>query len=314
MSTATMIETHPEFEASYTNEGRGFCCVAPLEYPSPWFSNPQHKGKAYPGDCWLEFASYGEVEAHRAEAHPEWYEVQIDLRYRKANPTTLLVGRSVDELFPIEDEEPERPSGPAGGSRDSGPTAKQLAYIASLATQKGVEAPEPKTAKAAGIEIDKLLALPDVAGLRPNRFAGKCTECNNTVPEGEGFVRNIGGKWLTAHKPNQCPESPVLPEIDDGFYAVFADDGNVSFYSVKAGRKPGVLFIDLLLGGGAGGTLTRSSVPDQNRVAVLLRIAADPQAAALRFRQEAGRCVRCGRGLSNETSREEMMGPECRRK
>ena len=47
---------------------------------------------------------------------------------------------------------------------------------------------------------------------------------------------------------------------------------------------------------------------------VLGAIAKDPEAAALLYATELGRCCRCGRTLTDETSRRVGMGPECRSK
>jgi hypothetical protein len=47
---------------------------------------------------------------------------------------------------------------------------------------------------------------------------------------------------------------------------------------------------------------------------VLREIEVDPQAAAVRFGKEIGRCYACGRTLTDPVSRELGLGPDCRNK
>ena len=43
-------------------------------------------------------------------------------------------------------------------------------------------------------------------------------------------------------------------------------------------------------------------------------IAADPHAAEVRYGTKLGKCYRCGRTLTDETSRDLGIGPDCRSK
>jgi len=260
-----------------------------------------------PSECWTEFGSSAEREAHQREAHPTYWR-QIH---------EALVSRTGEHVAAI-DVIPEYDSSPAPttGPKDDAPSEKQLAFIAALAERKGVEARKVETKAEASDEIERLSGLDDAEPFRRNKFDSPCSECGGVVPAGEGVLRKDDdtGRWIVGHV--SCPdESDLPPEIPSGHYAVTAEEGHTSFYKVTAGRKPGVLFVDLLIGGGANGAFVRTPVPMVTRPSVLAKIAgAGIEDAALRFRQEAGRCVRCGRGLSNKVSRDEMMGPECRRK
>ena len=311
MSTAT--DTLPAFPADFANEGTGFYCTVPLQWPNPWTANPNHKG-SYPGDCWQHFDTYGDVESHRAEAHPVWYAEEVQYRHRKAD---RAAHPQPERPMPsVTVEEPEMPTGggvPTGSRTDSAVTEKQLAFIASLAARKGIEANEVKTKAEASIEIDRLNAHPDKDNFRRNQYDGPCATCGVTVPAGEGMILK-DGRWLTYHL--SCPNEPqVAPEIPNGYYAISSKAGHTSFYSVTAGRNPGVIFVDLLIGGGSNGSFQKQSVPRKNQAAVLGEIEkAGVEAAAKRFGQETGKCCVCNRGLTNEESREAGIGPECSRK
>lgn len=287
-----------------------FVCTAPTVWPDPFLIGTV-RSKAKPaGECWQEFATEAERDAHKLEAHAEF---MADLSRGEAIRASR--GGASRPVVSEAYTEPERPSGNGGGAStptDNSATEKQLAFIASLAEQKGVEANEVKTSTEARAEIDRLKALRDVKSYKTNRFAGTCSDCGVRVEAGQGFVRQVDGRWLTGHIDG-CPDTPDLPaRVEDGFYAVTADAGHTSFYKVTNGRKPGVVFVDLLLGGGPNGGFQREKVPFGNINIVLSKIIeVGPAAAGLRFRQEARRCTRCGRGLSNKVSRDQALGPEC---
>lgn len=313
-----LLDTFPQFDPDFTNEDTGFYCVAPNEYPNAWTRDPHYKGKNYPGDCWQHFATYGEVEAHRREAHPVWYADEVEYRRSK-----LMRSKPAAEPVPFHksgdvqfgDEEPDSNGMFSGGrSRPDGPTPEQLLYLVSLAEQKGVPVPGVETKDEASVEITRLKALPD-KNVRRNKYDAECWLCKANVPAGEGALlkEEATGRWIVQHI--ECPELPAEPvdgKIPDGFYAVTADAGHTSFYKVTKGRVPGVVFVDLLVGGGAGGTFQRQAVPRGNRQAILDKIrAAGVEASGQRFFNEAGRCRRCSRGLTREDSRKNGYGKDC---
>lgn len=278
-------------------------CTAPVLWPDPenLIRNPTRSNT-----CWTSCPSPEAREEHTRTAHPEWVAALNEPR----NPVSRA------GLGIVEDAPPARGTGsPTGAPSPNGPTDKQVDLLKSLARRKGVEVPEVRTKKAASREIDRLMALPDLA-IRSNRHAAPCSECGGRVEAEAGVLRQdpVTGRWIVGHLscPIDAPEA--APKVPDGRYAVLADAGHWSFYKVTNGRKPGILFMDLLIGGGEDGTFVSQTVPDRQRPAILAKIAADPEAAGLAFGREAQRCRRCGRGLTLEQSRTRGVGPECYRK
>jgi hypothetical protein len=96
-----------------------------------------------------------------------------------------------------------------------------------------------------------------------------------------------------------------------GYFAVLTEDG-VKFYRVRspqAGKWAGKVFVDAQASDEfwpvrAANLLTK----------VLDGILADPEAAGKLYATELGRCCRCRRTLTDETSRAYGIGPECRKK
>ena len=123
---------------------------------------------------------------------------------------------------------------------------------------------------------------------------------------------------LRAHLAAPGVDAPTQPEpqkrawdayddIPDGYYAVSNNDGDTSFYRVR--RHDGRMFIDLQVSD------SFNRIPWTTRKAALDKIRTDgPQAAGERYARELGRCYRCGRTLTDETSRELGIGPTCRKK
>lgn len=98
-----------------------------------------------------------------------------------------------------------------------------------------------------------------------------------------------------------------------GYYAVPSLTGNndLDFFRVdvpEEGRWAGYRFVKRIIGGRSGAF----HIAKATQVKALEAIAAEPEKAALRFGQELGRCYRCGRTLTDETSRALGIGPDCR--
>jgi hypothetical protein len=98
--------------------------------------------------------------------------------------------------------------------------------------------------------------------------------------------------------------------VKAGRYALVVD-GVTKFYRVTEGK-----------GRWAGRTFVEAQASDDHwaiknpeaRAAILKAIAENPLEAERRYGQELGRCSRCGRTLTDETSRAYGIGPECRKK
>lgn len=97
-----------------------------------------------------------------------------------------------------------------------------------------------------------------------------------------------------------------------GYFALL--DGTtdiVKFYRVRTGRAGGKWAYNLFLDAQASDEFwpVRDYHTTRN---VLDGILADPAAAALLYATELGRCCRCNRTLTDETSRALGIGPDCR--
>jgi hypothetical protein len=106
----------------------------------------------------------------------------------------------------------------------------------------------------------------------------------------------------------------ALPSVPEGHYAVSSGTGNndLDFYRVDRpteGRWAGMVFVKRVIGGRPDIRLDFG----QTKAALEAIEAEGPEAAAVRYGQEIGRCYRCNRHLTDETSRTLGIGPECRR-
>jgi hypothetical protein len=151
----------------------------------------------------------------------------------------------------------------------------------------------------------------------------------------QGFAKFAGSQFITKYKdlPRATPAmveavapgasteeiktGPVVtvekfhsgaPKVADGRYAV-EHEGTLKFYKVKNGRKPGFVFLDVQASD------DWFSIRNPRRIQeILALIAEDELSAARRYGMELGKCSRCGRTLTDETSRAYGIGPDCRAK
>jgi hypothetical protein len=106
------------------------------------------------------------------------------------------------------------------------------------------------------------------------------------------------------------PEVKTVSDVPAGRYAV-ERDGVLKFYRVSKGK-----------GQWAGRTFLEIQASDDRhpirnakmREEILAQIAEAPEEAATRYGVELGSCYRCGRTLTDETSRALGIGPDCRNK
>lgn len=157
----------------------------------------------------------------------------------------------------------------------------------------------------------------------------------------DGFLQSLLATWerkkeltekqwaclLRAHATNGAVKSvpldmaTLLNGIPDGWYAIESRTGNndLDFFCVttNAGRinpaNKGKRWVKRFVGGDTKTIDMRTS----ERIAVAQELALlspeECQAAQLRFGQEVGSCGRCGKSLTDETSRNTGYGPECRK-
>ena len=158
---------------------------------------------------------------------------------------------------------------------------------------------------------------------RPNRYAGNCGRCRGHVPAGAGILTGRPGAWGVAHTgecppaaapaPTAAPARTFLPDVPAGHYAIASGGHNdLAFYRVDRpadGKWAGYTFVKVVIGGRPD-----SRVPRAQAAGILSRIAAAgiAEAGAL-YGREIGRCCRCNRHLTDETSRALGIGPECRK-
>lgn len=101
--------------------------------------------------------------------------------------------------------------------------------------------------------------------------------------------------------------------VPNGRYAVTEADGVLRFYKVNTpteGKWAGFTFVEIQ----ASDELYPLKGDHARKTRVLALIAADVQAAMLRYGQEIGNCGHCGRTLTNPISRSIGIGPICRAK
>lgn len=94
------------------------------------------------------------------------------------------------------------------------------------------------------------------------------------------------------------------PHVADGRYAVPTDAGHLGFYRVRNAAN-GRVYLNVFASD------AQHDVPFRSIGAILRKIAAEPREAMKRFGRELGSCGRCGRTLTDETSRGRGIGPEC---
>lgn len=139
----------------------------------------------------------------------------------------------------------------------------------------------------------------------------------------QGFAKNAASQFISTYKglprkapvsfvpagetPERLAVSPVAADVADGRYAV-EHEGTLKFFKVKNGRRPGFVFLDVQASD------EWHSIRNVSRIKeILALIAADGDAAA-RYGRELGKCYRCGRTLTDATSRSLGIGPDCRAK
>lgn len=192
-------------------------------------------------------------------------------------------------------------------SRDAGWACETCAYGAPVPTHTPttVSAPEP-TEK----QVRFWTSLCDERGIDP--VAAQTTMTTQSRWTKSGVSASIEKllaqpKRQTTVSPPQSPAPAIRGDVPAGHYAIVSEGHNDLFFVRVDRPKSGRTYVKMIVGGH----------PDQNvaygRVAGILdRIAAaGVDAAARLYGQEIGRCCRCNRSLTDETSRAAGIGPEC---
>ena len=134
-----------------------------------------------------------------------------------------------------------------------------------------------------------------------------------TKQQASSFIKQA----LEVPKENAGKPSPgkalFVTNVPEGHYAVDSETGNndLDFFRVDRpteGKWEGYTFVKRVVGGHPD-----YRIHGKEAQAVLCRIEeAGVKEAALRYGKEIGRCCKCNRHLTDETSREFGMGPDCR--
>ena len=170
---------------------------------------------------------------------------------------------------------------------------------------------------------------------RTNKYEANCERCHARVPAGQGVLTQEMGQWVVRHsgdclahaEPEKAPRNFPAP---DGRYTVSFPDGSHKTIRVRTQEEddsfmPGRVLLDYLSGPSNESDYTgfahvtaegwvsiwskhRENHSLRDAVKILLN---NPQAAALGYAEQSGRCARCGRTLTVPTSIHQGFGPEC---
>jgi hypothetical protein len=165
------------------------------------------------------------------------------------------------------------------------------------------------------------------ADYKENMYPGNCRKCGAKVEANQGRVDKIDGKWLTSHLDGKCPEKPPLQKaqsltntdrydgIPKGHYATASLTGNndFDFWRIdrpEQGQYAGRTFVKRVVGGKPDMNVSR----DTKFAALEAILEIGTEVSATLYGRELGRCYRCNRHLTDQTSRRLGIGPECRSK
>ena len=193
-------------------------------------------------------------------------------------------------------------------------------------TQERSEVPEQFLESGQGVadtrlaspkQVDYLIAMrdgKDLSSLTDEQRAWLATADFTKLTGGQdgqasrviGQLKGLPWKPRTTQPPAAIMAE--LPHVLDGRYAVkdpMDDSQDVKFFKVHNGRSK--VFLDVYASD------ARHPIWNLEHIrAVLTEIAKDPNEAMKAFGQKMGKCGRCGRSLTDETSRRFGIGPDCR--
>jgi hypothetical protein len=149
----------------------------------------------------------------------------------------------------------------------------------------------------------------------------------------QGFARSAGSQFITSYKDLPKKSKTISAEMAEAIAPGASDeDIAASLTEVPAGRYAVVDPTDSVLkffkldrptaGKWAGYTFLKIQASDElfpvrdraKKSMIMAEIAKDVEAAARAYGQKLGRCYACGRTLTDATSRELGIGPDCRSK
>jgi hypothetical protein len=122
----------------------------------------------------------------------------------------------------------------------------------------------------------------------------------------------------TSVEVDLAPIKQMFEKVHQAGYRkpVYRADGITITRAPDHGRNAGALYVKTDEGDYAGKIIDNRFRPtasaDDDLKAALLKVAADPQAAAVDYGKRSGQCACCGRALTNALSVELGIGPICR--
>lgn len=189
-------------------------------------------------------------------------------------------------------------------------TARQMDFIRRLADERQL----PLESTAPGMRNRARY----VSNLVNPHLAGS----TNAATEPDNRQASAIIEWLLElpMRPGRSREttSEPTPDVPEGRFALRTDDDEqLRFYKVDRpteGRWAGYVFVSEIFGGGFGDDGRREPIRDRQRKSEVLNaiLAVGPIKAAQCYGIELGHCGRCGRTLTDETSRAFGIGPDCR--
>lgn len=167
-------------------------------------------------------------------------------------------------------------------------TDKQVAFLRSLVAER------PMWAEVENLHADKIEALTKA-------------DASYWIKQALEVPKESGG--TSAHRST----TEAYPSVPAGYYAIQSISGanDLDFYSVDRpteGRWAGYVFVKQVVGGKPEFAVKGAKW----RKVLEAIVASGPEEAAALYGQEIGRCGRCNRTLTDETSRQLGIGPVCR--
>lgn len=152
----------------------------------------------------------------------------------------------------------------------------------------------------------------------------RCGKCKTEGPD--VTVEHVRSCYGVAARPATSDHRSVAPkqvvtlglgkyDVPAGYYAVESATGNndLDFFRVDKptdGKWRGYTFVKRVVGGHSDIRIRGT----QAEAAMQAIVAAGPFKAGQLYGQKIGRCYKCHRSLTDETSRQLGIGPECRKK
>lgn len=195
---------------------------------------------------------------------------------------------------------------PVSSTQGTMPAAKrlteaQVAYARKLLDQLGAVYTGSQPMEELGRATDGRVLLDGLVKARQDKSAGRAY----VLPP------------MTAQSSKPAADTTartVVPEVTAGYYATDSLTGaqDTDFWFVTVVEREDKWFGFRVVSRVIGGR-SPVRVKGSTRVAALKAIAkAGEREAQLRFAKELGRCYKCGKHLTDETSRELGIGPVCR--